>query len=306
MSRRVLYILGTSWCGSSLLNALLGTQPGVAALGEAAHLRRLDRTDAWCARCRCPVQQCRLADAVSPQRFYASLFQLHPQCSLIVDSSKNWPVILDGYRPERQFRYQAVLLSKSPHRFAHSLLTHQPGPSVADAFELWMRFHQRTLAHLALLAEPSYAAGDWAAGPAIAAADLRAVSYAALAAHPTGVVARICEFVGLRFERQRLSGWCRPPQHCVIGGNVAIYAQLTGNRRFFEPQSSYLGGKYAGRFGQIFLDNAWSARPAFIRQCLAEYERRRRELEPLLPAVGQPSWSRLVDELKNADLRRND
>jgi hypothetical protein len=117
-----------------------------------------------------------------------------------------------------------------------------------------------------------------------------------LATEPAGLVQRLCELAGIGFDPARLGNWCGRPRNCVIGGNVAVYAQLTACRAFFE-QNSYLGGKYMGRLGQIFLDEHWRADRHFVKQCLMQYQRRRTELQRLLPAVGQPSWSALVEEL---------
>lgn len=294
--KQVVYGLAAAWSGSSLLNALLSTQPGIAALGEAGHLRNLDQTNAWCSRCQTPVQQCRLAQVADARRFFGSIFGEYPDASVLVDFSKHWSVALNGYVDEPQYRVQVIVLSKTPHEFAYSSLGHNPQQSFADALRDWFRLYEFLLERLdQFCAYTHHRVRRWP-GPAIRPQDVLCVTYRQVVAEPARTVSRICQLLDTPFDASSLSDWTRP-RNCIIGGNRAVYAQMAGNRGFFGSASDYLQGKYAGRYGQMFVDEQWRGEPSFARQCHAQYEGCRARLERLLPLLGQLSWDELLRDL---------
>lgn len=295
-SKRVVYGLAAAWSGSSLLNAILSTQPKLAGLGEVAHLRNLGQTNAWCSRCRKPAQECRLAQATDPRRFFGSLFDEYPYANALIDFSKHWSLILNGYAPEPQYRVQVILLSKAPHEFAYSFLGHNPQQRVVDGFRDWFRIYEFLLERLDQLCTYSHhCVRRWPA-PAINPDDVLRATYCQAVMEPAQTVMRICQFLDTPFDPQALADWTHP-RNCIIGGNTAVYAQMAGNRGFFGQDSSYLKGKYAGKYGRIFVDDQWRQDERFKRECRAQYEACRTRTERLLPLLGQPSWNELVDDL---------
>ncbi len=122
------------------------------------------------------------------------------------------------------------------------------------------------------------------------------MTYRQVVTEPAGTVMRICRFFETPFDGPALADWTRP-RNCMIGGNQAVYAQLAGNRGFFAASSGYLEGKYAGRYGQIFVDDRWRGEAAFVRQCRAVYQACRQRCERLLPLLGQVGWDESLRDL---------
>ena len=294
--RQVVYGLAAAWSGSSLLNALLATQPGVVALGEVGHVRHLEQTDAWCSRCQRPVQRCRLARVADPRRFFASIFDEYPGAQVLVDFSKHWSAALRGYVPEPQHRVKVLLLSKTPHEFAHSSLGHRPERGVGEAFRDWFELYEFLLRRLDQFCAYTHHRSGRCAGPSVRPQDVLGVTYRQVVTEPAGTVMRICRFFDTPFDGRALADWTRP-RNCMIGGNQAVYAQMAGNRAFFAGSSPYLQGKYAGRYGQIFVDDRWRGEAAFVRQCRAVYQACRQRTERLLPLLGQVGWDELMRDL---------
>lgn len=296
VGKQVVYGLAAAWSGSSLLNALLATQPSVAALGEAGHLRNLEQTDAWCSRCERPLQQCRLARVVERRRFFGSIFDEYPSASVLVDFSKHWSVALKGYVAESEYRAKVILLSKAPHEFAHSSLGHNPGQRVVQAFADWFRVYEFLLERLDQFCTFTHHRVRRWRGPEIRPQDVLCLTYRQIVSDPARTVMGICRFLGTPFDPQSLGDWTRP-SNCIIGGNRAVYAQMTGNRAFFDPAADYLDGKYARRYGEIFVDDRWRGDRALVRECRAQYEACGQRTDRLLPLLGQPPRDELLRDL---------
>jgi hypothetical protein len=147
--RTVAFIIGTSYCGSSLLKLLLDALPGVSGLGEAVHLSHPDGP-AHCNLCRRGVRDCAIARRVDANRFYASLFDVYAGCTVLVDSSKSLASCVGAHPVEPQFACKAVLLSKSPHEFAWSWIGHHPWETPAAAFRRYIDYYTDQLEQRAL------------------------------------------------------------------------------------------------------------------------------------------------------------
>lgn len=271
MTRNIVYVLGTSYSGSSLLNSLLDTQPQTRGIGEAVHLLKRP-TNAWCSRCQGPVEGCLLEQAVRPSEFYESVFEAYPDANTIVNSSKNWKLCFQAMPiPDESFRLRMVLLSKTPEEFAHSFTVHEPC-AFESAFDIWYAVYERLIGNLerVLNQQPNDEVQAALAGR-ICREDIHFVGYRDLAAATDQTMQSLCDGLELSLdENYRQHLW--RGDTCVIGGNNAIYAQRTENNSFFDGQPEYLNGKYDGRRGSIFYDDQWR-RSAELRRTADQWRK---------------------------------
>jgi hypothetical protein len=251
MSRTIVYILGTSFSGSSLLNSLLDAQPATRGLGEAVHL--IDKpTNAWCSHCRKHIDQCQLQSNIDRDAFYQSAFRYYADAEVLVNSSKHWGLCF-GHMPlpPREYRLRLIILSKSLQEFSYSYAAHN-ACDWREGFTKWTEFYERLFFHLD---QPQASETHREIHLRLRPKDIYLVTYRKLATDPLATVHSICRDLDLPFDptfRSRL--W--QSDTCMIGGNNAIYAQQTNNGAFFSA-SEYLGGKYNGRQRDIFYDDAW-------------------------------------------------
>lgn len=264
MQPTIVFILGTSYSGSSLLNSLFDAQPRTRGLGEAVHLLQRP-TDAWCGGCECPVGDCRLQAKIDDKRFYESVFEAYPNAQVLVNSSKHWGQCFRSMPvPTQSYRLKMVVLSKAMAAFAHSYAAHE-SCSWDQAFEVWVDFYTQLLRNLdgALNAQPD-ATPQNVLATRLTDHDIAYVTYRDLALHTDATIGRLCSQLQLPFDPDYRNQLWRGDT-CSIGGNNAIYAQRSQNAVFFQAPQEYLGGKYYGRQGAVFYDDAWVREPHLSR-----------------------------------------
>lgn len=282
-SGTVCWILGTAYSGSSLLNLLLDGQPGSRGLGEAIHLI-LESGNPWCARCQTEIKRCPLKQAVCEKEFYRSIFDFYGDCRVLIDSSKWWKYCAVDHGIESGLRYQAVFLSKLPHEFAHSFVSHSREGDVRKAFLDWIQCYRST----------------WRAARTFPRLDpdrILSLPYHHLVTQPDRAVKELCDALEVRFSPEKQSRWWETDSH-IVGGNNSIYAQTAGPG-WFAANEDYLRGKYSGKYRQIFLDDHWKSNQALIRQSADLYRELAAELDPLLRRLGHPDSDAVIGKLKN-------
>ena len=223
--KTVLYSVAPARSGSSLLGCLLGAHTRALHLGEVvAPLRKgLDFCCLSCLEKPCPLwggvlreDEVRAAcDAAASFRLgeqgdtslagkmYRQVFAAFPEMDLVVDSSKkiHWASFHAGASGgELQFKY--LFLERDLRGCWASHKRGMPGEG-AERLEKLKKQKRRREAFYSELPD-----------------EVRmGVRYEDLAVDLDGVLARIWDFVGLRFE-SGADAFCRYPQH-VIGGNPA-------------------------------------------------------------------------------------
>lgn len=309
----VCVVIGTSYCGSSLFNALLATQPAIAALGEVTNVVRPDK-GVYCAAChgRAP-EDCRLFDKLVPgskENFHKFLWteckERWPETKVLINTSKVWKLCLHSPRIPPDYDVDVILLAKTPHEFAYSFMAHQRRLQRHQewSIELIMRRWANIYTHALGMVEKCREMDKWAGHPVAAmlhglrSPNILAISYLDLVRNPACTVERVCEHLGVPFNADVIATWPEPA-NCMVGGNRAIYAQLTGNESFFTGQGhEYLGGKYTGKSGKIFIDKRWKGDRKFRLVAGDAYFAARDVLdEPLkamnmLPAYQYMDWMR--------------
>lgn len=280
MRRTIALIIGTPFCGSSLLNLLLDSQNSVRGLGEATNVLA-GWPQAPCSRCGEAVSACPLYTAVDRSRFYGSLFDFYGDASVLIDSSKEFSWCFYSHRFESAFAFKPILLSKAPHEFAHSWLGHHPGDSMKAAYLRYINFYHEQL--------------DWLSRqPWFTPGDCTAITYRDLATRPHRTLKGVCEFLCVPFSWTPT--WWRSDSH-IIGGNRIVSAQVRREPAGIASTPGYLNGKYLGRFHTIFYDAQWRVDSDTLHAYRALYEELAPQLGVLLETLRQPDCRQLVCEL---------
>lgn len=233
-ARGLIAIVGSSYCGSTLLNALLGAHPQVAGGGEL-HWLTTEFERGRCAICGddCPVWTRERRAAVTHQNLYDMTAAAFGR-PFVADASKkaDWFRALQHLTPG--LPVTNLLIAKHPVRHVSSYVhkaRFKPNFNGDPDYVLrtLRELYQRTEAQLP--------------------PDL-AVRYEDLATDPRGVVTAILQTRGLDWD-DRIDDWQAQPHH-HIGGNMGPRAQIARSTRIADES---LTRKYA-RDG-VFLDDSY-------------------------------------------------
>lgn len=269
--KRVIYILGTSFSGSTLLNHLLDQQPGIRGLSEAHNWFR--DSQAYCPKCKGRAMDCpNYQKFAGKGDFWNLQFAEYPDSHTLVASTKypeaSWGIVP---KPDATVTCGVIILSKTPHSFAWSALRHNPENNPLRAMRSWYHTHKNILWSLDDAATGQRTT-PWSATytpPPISPRDVAVVTYQALATQPHETVEAICTHFGLKYTRP--ASLFTPSDTCMLGGNNALYAQAVADDAFFAQDSQYLDGKYRGKKGLVFLDEQWRGNRTFTAECQAAY-----------------------------------
>lgn len=218
---RHIAILGSSYCGSTLLGLVLGALPGVANVGESHWLlepRPAGTPDAFnltrdgyeqCLFCggNCPVVaddlRRRLADPEAD--FYGALAAAYGT-RIVVTSDKTYHHVL---RLDPALCHDAVIVFRHPMANWRSHANHTSRSSHEEQtsyFEKWSVMYTGFM--------DNYPNGG----------DKIFVDFDRFVSDPGAVASRLCRGLGLPYRPGALSYW-RRAQHC-IGGNIGLRRRL--------------------------------------------------------------------------------
>ena len=292
---RIVYIFGTAYCGSSLLNLLLDGHGGARGLGECWGVRGTPRVvPKLCLRCGSYWPECEFYDAWdrTKQSFYDYSAEKYG-CDVLVDSSKT----VDHLEPG--VTYVPVVLSKLPHEIIHSRIRHierkrAGGQRLTPEMEQFVAAD--ALDQLRWYADWHKQLLDSVRG------DILFVPYREMAARPADCVRRVCDALDLRFSPQRIERWFDTDTH-VFGGNYAVAKQTTGaGAERLRDDREWLGGKYDDKDQRIFVDEEWRRDAEFVERMARAYDRRRARwwLGRLLARLGHDSFDAARSDLGSA------
>lgn len=240
----LIQVCGMHFSGSSILNLLLNTQPGIRGCGELYHI--YEGENGFCS-CGVTLDQCSFYQAMDPEKVYETCLHKYG-CRAIVDTSKASDRmekrIPDGWDSI------AVSLSKEPHAWLYSHLSHLPG-------------EKRSMSELLCTYLWSYRCFMEAYDKA--GRKMVSVTYKEVIQDTAVVIERICAQVTKQFDRSALERWWETDAH-IAGGNAMVLVQVRSSEEYFVKK-----GKYQGKMHQLFLDEAWKQDKKFIGECIDAY-----------------------------------
>jgi hypothetical protein len=276
MSKRkqVIYIYGTSYCGSSIANLMLNSQRIIRGLGEA-HILYEPHKEYNCPVCK---EVCKVyAEWDRKENFYDFCFK-HYKCEILVDSSKNVRKLpLSSEHTLRNF-----VISKEPQAFAVAWLweqrTRRPYDTIESAIASWIEKHKGIMEHLQRKQHVYF------------------FPYKLLSLDPVWFTSHVCRICGIPFMKPLLEKWQETDTHIMAGNNEVRY-QVVAHKE--EEKLEELGSHMEGKYGRIFYDKRWMQQDAaFYTECLRVFGLYKKDLRYLLQLLGHGSYEDCVKKLE--------
>jgi len=205
-AKKVIFVGGTAYSGSTFFHMMLGNDPHGFACGEVRWSFHPHRSDHVNRLCSCGDPNCWIWQRVlreGEQKVYESIFNTFSDIKFIVDSSKSpyWIHDQSTYLRAQGYDVRHLLIWKSPAEFAASKLKRNQ-PDWATA---WTNYHRL---YFSLIEE------------------FGAISYHELSDNPT-VLADVCRYVDLPYFAGKENFWEK--EHHILGGNYSAKLHL-GNK----------------------------------------------------------------------------
>jgi hypothetical protein len=208
MKKKVIFVQGTQYSGSTFFHMQLANDPRGFACGEAHGLFRPHKANHVNRDCTCGFDYCKVWPRVLPCKasgLYRGIFDLFPDVDFVVDSSKQpfWILYQHKNLQRQGIEYSNILIWKTPLEFADSMKRKQE----SGWADIWLKLHRLYLTEIP---------------------GLRTVKYQDLVAK-SDTLQLVCESLGIPFFAGKEQYWTK--QHCVLGGSkTAKYHLYDGAR----------------------------------------------------------------------------
>ncbi|WP_374689709.1 hypothetical protein [Promineifilum sp.] len=208
MTKKVIFIGGTSYSGSTFFQLTLANDPAGFGAGEVRHLFRPTKErflrDTW--TCGCGDPACTVWDRVKQRgeaHLYETIFDMHPEVEFIVDASKN--IVWMDQQRERLARQgievYPLIIWKTLLEFAHSLRKRKR--LGLEELSNWPRYHRTYYSFIE----------DW-----------RSIKYANYTHDQANVLRAVCAHLGIPYFEGKERFWEK--RHHVLGGNLSSRIHL--------------------------------------------------------------------------------
>lgn len=209
MPKKVIFIGGTSYSGSTFFHLTLANDPHGFGTGEVRHLFWPEKSRhvsaAWA--CGCGDPSCTFWTRVKrngEEHLYESIFEFNPDVEFVVDSSKNviW-VAQQSERLLRQgFEVYHLVIWKTLLEYAHSLQKRNR-LNKDKGLANWPRYHRLYNSFIE----------DW-----------RSVKYSEYTADQAIILRAVCDHLGISYFPGKERFWEKT--HHVLGGNLSSRIHL--------------------------------------------------------------------------------
>ena len=142
--KKVIFVGGTSFSGSTLLDMILSNDPRGFSCGEVVALFHPYRPHHIKPECGCGNSNCNLWSKVlksGKENLYRRLFELFPNVNFIIDSSKDafWINWQTKKLKNQQISVKNILILKTPLELAKSL---DKRNRIKDLQKTWINYHR--------------------------------------------------------------------------------------------------------------------------------------------------------------------
>ncbi len=202
--KKVIFVGGTSYSGSTFFDMILGNDPKGFSCGEVNDLLYPHRPHHFNPECSCGDEKCNIWKRVlrnGEDKLYETIFDMFPNVEFITDSSKDPYWIHSRTKRLRKENVEAknVLIWKTPLELAHSL---RKRDRTIDLHRYWENYHRL---YFTLIK-------DW-----------RAVKYSDLV-QKRETLEKICEYLGIPYYRSKHKYWDK--KHHTLFGNTSAKLHL--------------------------------------------------------------------------------
>jgi hypothetical protein len=200
--KKVIFIGGTSYSGSTMLDMILANDEKGFSCGEVHALFRPYRSKHINPVCGCGSSECEIwkeAYLKGEKNFYETIFSLKPDVDFIVDSSKN-PVWIQQQTKrlvKKNIAVKNVLIWKTPLELSYS---YKKRGRLFDLKDGWVSYHRRYMSMIA----------NW-----------KAVKYIDVVNNPN-ILKSVCEYLGVDYFKNKQEYWNKT-HHTLFGNTSAKY-----------------------------------------------------------------------------------
>jgi hypothetical protein len=268
MNKKVIFVGGTSFSGSTFFHLTLANDPAGFAAGEVfrlfhpMHIRHLPQN----MRCGCDDNDCshwERVKKVGRSHLFEKIFEINPGVEFIVDSSKNivWINEQSNRLAKQGIDVYHVVIWKTLLEFAQSLQKRnrlQEGNGLTD----WLRYHRTFYSFFP----------DW-----------RSVQYLEYTQNQKVVLNSVCNYLGIPNFDGKDRFWEK--SHHVLGGNPSARIHL-----FNKDSSNYMDERQRATplHGEVMVDekkhrNVYYEKPD--QEALQKYVHQLRNELPLIKQV---------------------
>ena len=220
--KKVIFIGGTSYSGSTFFDMILANDPKGFSCGEVHALFNPYRSHHINPMCGCGNEDCNLWQHVlsrGPKNLYNTIFELLPDVDFIVDSSKNpyWIRSQVQNLSKKNIPSKHILIWKTPLEFAYSYQKR----GQANWHKEWTSYHRSYFTALK----------EW-----------RAVMYHEFINNPD-VLKRACEYLEIPYFPAKVHYWEK--KHHTLFGNASAKVHLyQKNSDEYKSEEKSLGYCY--------------------------------------------------------------
>jgi len=208
MNKKVLFIGGSSYSGSTMLDMMLSNMEQGFSVGEVHALFRPYRPHHFKPRCGCGNEHCdiwRLIKKNGEELLYKTVFDEFTEVKYIVDSSKNpyWIKSQINNCKKQGYDVYNILAWKDPVDFCESMLKRNRNGSI----KAWKNYYRL---YLSLI-------DDWIS-----------LSYEDLARTPSITLSELCKRTGIVYHNTMEMYWLK--QHHTLFGNDSAKIHLYSSK----------------------------------------------------------------------------
>ncbi|MHA1757222.1 MAG: hypothetical protein ACTSVV_10665 [Promethearchaeota archaeon] len=218
--RKVIFIGGTSYSGSTFLDMMIANDPKGFSCGEVYALFNPYKFHHFNPQCNCGDKNCSIWQEVlikGENNLYETIFNLFPNIEFIVDSSKSpfWILSQINRLKEKEIKVLNLLIWKSPLEIAYSF---KKKNNFRHWQKSWINYHRL---YFTLIK-------DW-----------RSIKYLDLT-RKFSTLKRICDYVDIEYFKNKERYWEK--KHHNLFGNISakIHLYPKDNKQFKEYRNIIL------------------------------------------------------------------
>ena len=247
--KKVIFIGGSSYSGSTMLDMMLANSPEGFSVGEVHALFHPFRPHHFNPECGCANTDCDFWFQVreaGEKNLYKTIFSLLPKISFIVDSSKDpWWIKKQSQILQAQgIEIRHLLIWKEPAAFAHSMLKRQR----KGWMKSWKNYYQL---YFSLIS------------------DYSSVAYSELVQNPDEILHKLCNQISIPYHQNQKKFWQK--QHHTLFGNDSAKIHLQGETSPPSPTSddTSIRERNEHKYRSIYHDISYlESLPSMVRRAI--------------------------------------
>lgn len=277
--KQVVFIAGTSYSGSSMLDMMLGNSTSSFSTGEVKYLFEPTRKYHINPSCDCGDAHCTIwteLKKVGKHEFYSEIFNRFDKIQTIIDSSKDLFWISERKKEliSTGIDVRVLLIWKNPEEFA---LSRYKRGLLSGWQKAWIDYHRLFFS----------LNKEW-----------RSVEYRNLAIRPDDTLKKICSALSISYKKNMEHYWLK--KHHMLFGNLSAkyhmfdkdeqkYKNTLENLNYIESKINNRGYKIESKHRKISYDTGF----------------KKKLPKAVMDSTHKPIFLNLISVIKSRDIERN-